>query len=795
MLNGSAGISYSGRRNLRSNVPLDAGLLLLLLVHKVPNMDQVAACFRAAYADAVGSTPLLASAEERAVFVKNSLEFALKVEAQSRDVTAAGAEQQRTEIDRARQRLWFFCVGAAELLKEPGAQFPSPSLVTAAQQALRQRQQHWCNRLAAASRLSADTTLSTADEVDSLIALVRIGLTVLGLFVCLSILGEREHWRGPFLCELWQQGRAVYEALERQKASSAALRTTASFLQSYWLDALCTATWWIADLSNHAAATAWTLDTSPSSLLQIRDSASAQCSVWNPLHCSFTQPCATIRDQHWNCRGCSALQASSWTPHQCTFLLTGRSFRDQHWYRCSTCAFREDEGVCTSCALICHAGHEVSYVRFSGFFCDCGANAAATTPRTKCLLCTLVRSEETSSTTSSSEALHTSTETPRGAERRPAKAPELRDEHLLWMRPPSVSPLVELDSTKACFYHVFMEIAQLHGSSDRCPVRDASGSGETAPAGVVLAKAITEHLQSTFEWLRDSVLFRFLQSPTPGEIPLETNAQSQSVVQMPGTEQAPRKAFLPALHRAAAAGDESPRTATCNARDVRETQQDTCQVRGAGTYIQRATWKPEAVQVLTRVRHVDTNQGQSTLGMGVFWQLLPCGKQEARNPRELHWHHEPVLAFVDGLFLVTLAASEHHVAFLSDEADIRRSSASVPVHPSSEPLERAPFAGCACTGTVRSTRPTALDARRWIRRPLGFCAGELGFSPSCPRREVCSVSLRSIEKRQRYGCTALARQSRMSMGLCTPKAALASHQVVLLQLRHIRWWNPIKFDR
>ncbi|BAM80532.1 hypothetical protein, conserved [Cyanidioschyzon merolae strain 10D] len=734
MLNGSAGISYSGRRNLRSNVPLDAGLLLLLLVHKVPNMDQVAACFRAAYADAVGSTPLLASAEERAVFVKNSLEFALKVEAQSRDVTAAGAEQQRTEIDRARQRLWFFCVGAAELLKEPGAQFPSPSLVTAAQQALRQRQQHWCNRLAAASRLSADTTLSTADEVDSLIALVRIGLTVLGLFVCLSILGEREHWRGPFLCELWQQGRAVYEALERQKASSAALRTTASFLQSYWLDALCTATWWIADLSNHAAATAWTLDTSPSSLLQIRDSASAQCSVWNPLHCSFTQPCATIRDQHWNCRGCSALQASSWTPHQCTFLLTGRSFRDQHWYRCSTCAFREDEGVCTSCALICHAGHEVSYVRFSGFFCDCGANAAATTPRTKCLLCTLVRSEETSSTTSSSEALHTSTETPRGAERRPAKAPELRDEHLLWMRPPSVSPLVELDSTKACFYHVFMEIAQLHGSSDRCPVRDASGSGETAPAGVLLAKAITEHLQSTFEWLRDSVLFRFLQSPTPGEIPLETNAQSQSVVQMPGTEQAPRKAFLPALHRAAAAGDESPRTATCNARDVREIQQDTCQVRGAGTYIQRATWKPEAVQVLTRVRHVDTNQGQSTLGMGVFWQLLPCGKQEARNPRELHWHHEPVLAFVDGLFLVTLAASEHHVAFLSDEADIRRSSASVPVHPSSEPLERAPLAGCACTGTVRSTRPTALDARRWIRRPLGFCAGELGFAPSCPRR-------------------------------------------------------------
>jgi hypothetical protein len=33
---------------------------------------------------------------------------------------------------------------------------------------------------------------------------------------------------------------------------------------------------------------------------------------------------------------------------------------------------------CTLCALVCHRGHNVSYARFSSFFCDCGAQKGGT---------------------------------------------------------------------------------------------------------------------------------------------------------------------------------------------------------------------------------------------------------------------------------------------------------------------------------------------------------------------------------------------------------------------------------
>lgn len=50
-------------------------------------------------------------------------------------------------------------------------------------------------------------------------------------------------------------------------------------------------------------------------------------------------------------------------------------FVNQHWYHCVTCNLTGDKGCCTVCAVICHAGHEVSYSRFSAFFCDCGAES------------------------------------------------------------------------------------------------------------------------------------------------------------------------------------------------------------------------------------------------------------------------------------------------------------------------------------------------------------------------------------------------------------------------------------
>jgi E3 ubiquitin-protein ligase UBR4 len=45
----------------------------------------------------------------------------------------------------------------------------------------------------------------------------------------------------------------------------------------------------------------------------------------------------------------------------------------QHWYYCHTCQMVDRIGCCTSCAKVCHAGHDVSYAKYGSFFCDCGA--------------------------------------------------------------------------------------------------------------------------------------------------------------------------------------------------------------------------------------------------------------------------------------------------------------------------------------------------------------------------------------------------------------------------------------
>jgi hypothetical protein len=59
-------------------------------------------------------------------------------------------------------------------------------------------------------------------------------------------------------------------------------------------------------------------------------------------------------------------------PTSCSFTKKG-GFNEQHWYHCHTCGLEWDKGCCTLCALICHQGHDVSYARYSSFFCDCGA--------------------------------------------------------------------------------------------------------------------------------------------------------------------------------------------------------------------------------------------------------------------------------------------------------------------------------------------------------------------------------------------------------------------------------------
>ena len=57
----------------------------------------------------------------------------------------------------------------------------------------------------------------------------------------------------------------------------------------------------------------------------------------------------------------------------CTFTQTQKEFMNQHWYHCHTCKMVDGVGVCTVCAKVCHASHDVTYSKHGSFFCDCGA--------------------------------------------------------------------------------------------------------------------------------------------------------------------------------------------------------------------------------------------------------------------------------------------------------------------------------------------------------------------------------------------------------------------------------------
>jgi len=62
--------------------------------------------------------------------------------------------------------------------------------------------------------------------------------------------------------------------------------------------------------------------------------------------------------------------------NKCTFTVTGTEFAHQKWYYCYTCGLVDTEGVCESCAAVCHKNHKLSPIRESEkFYCDCGAGA------------------------------------------------------------------------------------------------------------------------------------------------------------------------------------------------------------------------------------------------------------------------------------------------------------------------------------------------------------------------------------------------------------------------------------
>jgi hypothetical protein len=57
----------------------------------------------------------------------------------------------------------------------------------------------------------------------------------------------------------------------------------------------------------------------------------------------------------------------------CSYTKTSNTFSEQHWYHCWTCGLTLQEGCCAVCAKVCHRGHDITYSRYSRFFCDCGA--------------------------------------------------------------------------------------------------------------------------------------------------------------------------------------------------------------------------------------------------------------------------------------------------------------------------------------------------------------------------------------------------------------------------------------
>lgn len=63
--------------------------------------------------------------------------------------------------------------------------------------------------------------------------------------------------------------------------------------------------------------------------------------------------------------------------NKCTFTVTGRHYTKQKWFFCYSCGFVDSEGICESCANVCHKGHSLSEPKGTepgtSFFCDCGS--------------------------------------------------------------------------------------------------------------------------------------------------------------------------------------------------------------------------------------------------------------------------------------------------------------------------------------------------------------------------------------------------------------------------------------
>ena len=57
----------------------------------------------------------------------------------------------------------------------------------------------------------------------------------------------------------------------------------------------------------------------------------------------------------------------------CTYGATRDNYVSQYMFHCLTCNLVGNLGMCASCAIVCHAGHNVPQPTWAAaFFCDCG---------------------------------------------------------------------------------------------------------------------------------------------------------------------------------------------------------------------------------------------------------------------------------------------------------------------------------------------------------------------------------------------------------------------------------------
>lgn len=55
----------------------------------------------------------------------------------------------------------------------------------------------------------------------------------------------------------------------------------------------------------------------------------------------------------------------------CSIAFTGNKYSTQMWYKCHTCFRNDPKGICSTCAITCHLGHDVHFGGESDFYCDC----------------------------------------------------------------------------------------------------------------------------------------------------------------------------------------------------------------------------------------------------------------------------------------------------------------------------------------------------------------------------------------------------------------------------------------